>query len=165
MNILGNMICSKETNRTPERQGIVSGGLARSSQLCPTLCNPMDPPGSSVHDIGHARILEWVAISFSKASFQPRDWTHNSCLAGRFFTTESPGKPLPNKYTFANLSYDAHAPYHSISTIPSSLPVSPLEKTRPAVWLPNGKNIHRNGWIFPHHSWHLARHHASTVYI
>ena len=52
----------------------------------------MDPPGSSVHDIGHARILEWVAISFSKASFQPRDWTQVSCIAGRFFTVWARGK-------------------------------------------------------------------------
>ena len=39
------------------------------------LCNPMDcsPPGSSVHGISQARILEWVAIPFSSASFQPRD--------------------------------------------------------------------------------------------
>ena len=39
-------------------------------QLCPTLCDPMDcsPPGSSVHRISQARILEWVAIPFSKGS-------------------------------------------------------------------------------------------------
>ena len=44
-------------------------------QLCPTLCNPMDysPPGSSVHGIFQARVLEWVAISFSRGSFRPRD--------------------------------------------------------------------------------------------
>ena len=46
------------------------------TQLCPTLCNPMDcsPPGSSVHKISQASILEQVAISFSSSS-QPRDWT------------------------------------------------------------------------------------------
>ena len=45
------------------------------TQLCPTLCNPMDgsPPGSSVHGILQARILEWVAIPFSRGSSQPRD--------------------------------------------------------------------------------------------
>jgi len=46
------------------------------------------PPGSSVHGISQARILEWVAISFSRSS-RPRDQTHVSCLAGGFFTTES----------------------------------------------------------------------------
>ena len=44
---------------------------AKLLQLCPTLCDPMDssPPGSSVHSILQARILEWVAISFSKKVF------------------------------------------------------------------------------------------------
>ena len=44
---------------------------------CPTLCNPMDcsPPGSSVYGISQAKILEWVAISFSRGSSWPRDWT------------------------------------------------------------------------------------------
>ena len=49
---------------------------AKSLQSCLTLCNPMDysPPGSSVHRILQARILAWVAISFSRRSFQSRDW-------------------------------------------------------------------------------------------
>ena len=42
--------------------------------------------GSSVHEILQARILEWVAIPFSKGSFTPRDQTQISCTAGRFFT-------------------------------------------------------------------------------
>ena len=45
------------------------------------------PPGSSVHGILQARILEWVAIPFSRASSLPRDWTQISCIAGGFFTT------------------------------------------------------------------------------
>ena len=45
-------------------------------------------PGYSVHRISQARILEWVAISFSWASSWPKDWTQVSCLAGRLFTTE-----------------------------------------------------------------------------
>ena len=43
-------------------------------------------PGSSVHGILQARILEWVAIPFSRGSSQPRDQTLVSCIAGRFFT-------------------------------------------------------------------------------
>ena len=52
------------------------------------LCDPMaySPPGSSVHDILQARMLEWVAIPFSRGSSWPRDWTWVSCIAGRFFT-------------------------------------------------------------------------------
>ena len=55
---------------------------------CPTLCNPMDcsPPGSSVHGIIHARILEWLAIPLSRESSWFRDRTQVSCIAGRFFT-------------------------------------------------------------------------------
>ena len=44
------------------------------------------PPGSPVHGISQARILEWVAISSSRGSSQPRDWTQVSHIAGRFFT-------------------------------------------------------------------------------
>ena len=57
------------------------------AQLCPTLCYPRDysPPGSSVHGIFQARILEWVAISFSRGSSQTGDWTQVSRIAGRCF--------------------------------------------------------------------------------
>ena len=57
-------------------------------QSCPTLCDPMDCslPGSSVHGILQARILEWVAIPFSKGSSWPRDQTQLSCIGGRLFT-------------------------------------------------------------------------------
>ena len=59
--------------------------LKRSS---PTLCDPMDcsPRGSSVHGILHTRILEWVAISFSRGCSRARDWTQLSHNAGRLFT-------------------------------------------------------------------------------
>ena len=49
-------------------------------------------PGSSVHGIFQARILEWVAISLSMESSQPRDRTCVFCI-GRSSTTDSPGKP------------------------------------------------------------------------
>jgi len=42
-------------------------------------------PGSSIHGILQARLLAWVAISFSRESSQPKDWTQVSCIAGRFF--------------------------------------------------------------------------------
>ena len=53
------------------------------SQSCPTLFHPVDsiPPGSPVHGILQARILEWVASSFSRGSFWPRDWTQVSHIA------------------------------------------------------------------------------------
>ena len=50
------------------------------TQPCPTLCNPMDCslPGFSFHGIFQARVLEWVAISYSRISSQPRDRTQAS---------------------------------------------------------------------------------------
>ena len=58
------------------------------AQSCLTLCHPMDCslPGSSIHGIFQARILEWVAISFSRRSSWSRDRTRVSCLVGRHFT-------------------------------------------------------------------------------
>ena len=76
--------------------GWKSPSLCVRAQLCPTLCNPVDcsPPGSSVHGVSQARILEWVAISFSRGSSLPRDQSWVFCIASRFFITEPPGKPL-----------------------------------------------------------------------
>ena len=58
------------------------------TQSCPTLCDPMECslPVSSVHGIFQTRILEWVVISFSRGSSQPRDWTLVSHIANRLFT-------------------------------------------------------------------------------
>ena len=54
------------------------------AQSCLILCHPMD---YTVHGILQARILEWVAVPFSRGSSQARDWTQVSCIAGRFFTS------------------------------------------------------------------------------
>ena len=68
-------------------------------ESCPTLCNPMDcsPPGSSVHRISQARILEWVAISYSRDLPDPgTKHIHVLCLlslAGGFFISVPPWKP------------------------------------------------------------------------
>ena len=61
---------------------------AQSLQSCPTLCYSVDnsPPGSSVHGILKARILEWVATPSSMGSSRPRGWIWVSCFAGRFPT-------------------------------------------------------------------------------
>ena len=70
--------------------------LCLVAQLCPTLCNPMDcsPPGSSIHGIFQTRVLEWIAISFSRdlpnlgiESRSPAPWA-DSLLSG------PPGKPM-----------------------------------------------------------------------
>ena len=89
------------------REGVL-GGSSRGQLLsayvhakllqCPTLCNPMDCslPGSSVHGILQARILEYISISFSRGSSGPKDQTRVSCIGRGFFTIEPPGKPPRN---------------------------------------------------------------------
>ena len=91
---LGKEIRAKDVDcRVISKKDIVEAELCLVTQSCPTLCNPMvcSPPGSSVHWILQARILEWVAIPFSKRSSQPRDRTQVSCIAGRFFTVLANG--------------------------------------------------------------------------
>ena len=62
--------------------------LSLVAKLCPTLWDPTDcsPPGSSVYGILQARVLDWVAIPFSRRSSSPRDLIQVSCIAGRLFT-------------------------------------------------------------------------------
>ena len=70
-----------------------SFNISPSNQPCPTLCDHMNcsPPGSSVHGIPQARIVEWVAISFSRESSWPRCWISISCIAGGLFTRNHQG--------------------------------------------------------------------------
>ena len=85
--------------------------VSEVAQSCPILCDLMDCslPGSSVSGIFQARVLEWVAISFSRGTSWPRDWTQASHIVGRHFTTEPPGKsPVtlrPTKCTSWSLSW------------------------------------------------------------
>ena len=73
-------------------QKLMESGKSKSesevTQSCPTLCDPMhcSLPGSSVHGIFQASILGWFAISFSRGSSRPRDWTLVSHIEGRCFT-------------------------------------------------------------------------------
>ena len=73
---------------------------SKVAQSCLTLCNPVDCslPGSSIHEILQAKILEWVAISLSRGSSWTRDWTRVSHIAGRCFnlwaTREAPGSTV-----------------------------------------------------------------------
>ena len=76
-----------------ESRSVVSDSLqpyewASVAQLCLTLCDPMNCVAhqGSIHGIFQARILEWVAISFSRRSLWPRDWTQVSRIVGRHFT-------------------------------------------------------------------------------
>ena len=75
------------------------------TQSCPTFCDPVDysPPGSSVHGVLQARVLEWVAISFSRGSSQPRDRTQVSHIAGRCFNLWA-----TKEVCFSSPKYPAH---------------------------------------------------------
>ena len=66
-------------NRWKKKKSVYACSVA---QLCRTLCDPMDcnSPGSSVRGISQARILGWVAISYSRGYSRPRDWTCVSCI-------------------------------------------------------------------------------------
>ena len=77
------------------------------AKSCLSLCDPMDCslPGSFVHGILQARILEWVAMPSSRGSSWPRGWTcisWGSCIAGGFFTAEPLGKPAENLSFLSN---------------------------------------------------------------
>ena len=90
------------------------------------------PPGSPVHGILQARILEWVAISSSRGSSQPSDQNHiscSSCIAGRFFMAEPPWKAswINNRFQFSPLSK------------------SLLPDTSPPVSIPTRHNLGRAG--------------------
>ena len=115
------------------------------TQLCLTLCDPMgcSPPGSSVHGILQARILEWVAISFSRGSSQPRDWTPVSCIAGRLFIIWAT-KKWPASPGFCNLSGLEGPCCHSPCINPTN-PTGPLQKP-PSLRSPSWR-------LFLYHQW------------
>ena len=103
--------------------------MRASRSVVSTLCDPMDcsPPGSAVHGILQARILEWIAISFSRGvGIEPR----SPALRGRFFTffiTEPPGKALGPKekilkyyfivciFVYSRVFFDLPGKYESLN--------------------------------------------------
>ena len=87
--------------------------LCLVAQSCPTLCHPMDcsPLGCSIHGILQARILEWVAISFSRGSSQPRDRIRVSRIAGDSLPSDPPRKPR-NGYRCGHLLPAPRPPTH-----------------------------------------------------
>ena len=103
-------------------------------QSCPTLCDPMDysPPGPSVHGILQARILEWVAIPFSRRSSQLRYWTRVYLYSRRILyhlSHQGIPKPLYSKRYTESWSQRTRAqlerPFHEKAMV--ELPSSPEE--------------------------------------
>ena len=85
----------------------------KKNESCLALCDPMDcsPPGSSAHGIFQARILEWIAIRFSRGSSRPRDQTQVFHIVGRFFTiwaTREPQMPLAWPLPNSQRSFFSH---------------------------------------------------------
>ena len=95
--MLNKYLLEGREKKRDRRELYVSVCVCVCAVLSHVLWDPMDcsPPGSSVLGILHVRILEWVAIFSSRESSEPGD--HFSCIAGRFFTTEPPGKPLKGR--------------------------------------------------------------------
>ena len=77
---------------------------------CLTLCDPMDysPSGSSAHGILQARILEWVAILFSRGIFSTQWLNPGLCIAGRFFTIWATREAHMQKNEVVHLPYTIH---------------------------------------------------------
>ena len=114
-----NLHSTFEQHSPSEEQYIIPHMLTHA-QSCLTLCNPMDcsPPGSSVHRILQARIVEWIAIPFSRGSCLPKDRTRVSCIssiAGRFFTAEPLRKPS-HSHTYAFIRSQCFSPGLSLSS-------------------------------------------------
>ena len=105
------------------------------AQSCPTLCDPMDCslPGSSVHGIFQAIVLEWIATSFPRGSSQPRDWTQVSHIVDRHLTVWATRENSWILFYVSLLSFQfscsvmsnslwPHEPQHSRPPCPSPTP-------------------------------------------
>ena len=109
---------------------------------CLTLCNSMDCSqlGSSVHGIFQARILQWVAISFSRGPSWPRDWTHVSCIGWRILyhwaTREAPVNISSSHFLFLWVTYKIWTDW-SLARIKNHNQ-KPLSE-----WKPRTKQLHR----------------------
>ena len=97
-------------------------------QSCPTLRDSTDrsPSGSSVHRLFGARILEWVAISFSRKSSHPRDGICISCISRRILYIEPPEKPLNTSSYIYSCLMTEHICTHRGPRVQVSIPPFPL---------------------------------------
>ena len=118
----------KERKPPQAQSASVTAGVGESqsevAQSCPTLCDPMDCSlqRSSVHGIFQARVPEWVAISFSRGSSQPRDRTWVSRIVGRCFTS---CRQTCNGLHSVHLEADRSSPLEPMSNPPKSSPGYP----------------------------------------
>ena len=112
------------------------------------------PPGSFVHGISQARILEWIALSFSRGPSRPRVQSCFSCIAGRFFTIEPPGKPplprvrSPNKWWLIVLLWVLQRNTWDCGCWEILLPLAkcPVKRSRKANSVSAGSGFNLNAW-------------------
>ena len=108
MDVLGRLFCCLVQSHSEVCVCVcVCVCMCAHTQSCLTLCDPAGYSlrGSSVHGIFQARILKWVAISFSRGSSRPRDWacvSSISCIAGRFFTVWTTRETLSSLWCKSN---------------------------------------------------------------
>ena len=117
------------------------------AKSCPILCHPMDCslPDSSVHGILQARILEWVAIPFSRRSSWPRIEPKSPALAGGFFTTEPPGKPHVGLGSIL-MTYNNSIASANILFL-SKVTIKRVSEVRGSTYLRGGNNsAHKSGF-------------------
>ena len=134
----------------PEVSMSTSFPCMKSPQSCLTLCNHIDwsPPGSSVHGILQARILEWVTIPYPRGASQPRDWTrtsYDSCV-GRWVITRATWEAFPT-------SYPSHSKCHKPLTLSHS-PPEPFQITKSPFF----QNIFIEYLLC---AWHCIKHYES----
>ena len=105
-------------------------------KLCPTLCDLIDCslPGSSIRVIFQARVLEWVAISFSRGYTWPRDWTRVSCIVGRRFTVWATREALN------------HSSFQFSHSVCPTL-CNPMNRSTPGIRPSSSPRVHSNSHL------------------
>ena len=113
----------------------------KSLQSCPTLCDPMDcrPPGSSVHGILQARIMEWVTMPFSKRSSQPRDRScvsYVSCMGRQvLYHYHHLGRPAAAAAAAAKLLQSCPTLHDPTDGSPPGSPIPGILQARTLEWV------------------------------
>ena len=128
-----------------ERRAIALWVKMKVTQSCLTLCDPMD---YTVHGILQARILKWVAFTFSRGSSQPRDRTHVSCITRGFFTAGvtketqeyCSGQPFPSPANLPHQRIEPGPPALQADSLPvetySHVNCSSVVRHIPSAYLP-----------------------------
>ena len=137
--------------------------IAKSLQLCPTLCDPMDCslPGFSIQGILQARILQWVTISFSRGSSWPRDRTRVSHIGGRRFNLWATyrGKESKKEWIYVCILEKEMAAHSSIiawripwTEEPGGLQSVGSHRVR-RDWATNAHAIYMHNWLTFLYAW------------